>query len=54
MDKLKRILASTDFSSHAVAALQHAVVLGSHYKAEIGRRSCRYTSNASIIDHRAR
>jgi len=35
MYKLNRILVPTDFSVHAGAALEHAVMLGSHYKAEI-------------------
>ena len=35
MYKPQRILVPTDFSSHAAAALEHAVVLGARYGAEI-------------------
>jgi len=35
MYTLNRILVPTDFSTHAAAALEHAVILGSQYEAEI-------------------
>jgi nucleotide-binding universal stress UspA family protein len=35
MYNFRRILVPTDFSEHAQAALEHAVVLGARYKAEI-------------------
>jgi nucleotide-binding universal stress UspA family protein len=35
MYEIRKILAPTDFSKHAEDALEHAVVLGEHYRAEI-------------------